>query len=99
MPGEIKVYALGGKGINVSDDVRHMDVADLEQAQNASFYGSGQWGGLAKRLGMRAINTVALAGVVLSIANATFSDPTPDVVLTDTAGYTLTDDSYMVLVE
>jgi hypothetical protein len=48
---------------------------------------------------MRAINSVALAGSVLAIATATFADPTPDAILTDSAGYTLTDESYMVLTE
>ena len=99
MAGEIKVYSLGDKGVNVSNDPRHSDIGDVVSAQNASFFGSGKRGGLSKRLGMIAINGVALAGAVLSLASVTFADPTPGAILTDTAGYILTDDSFLVLSE
>lgn len=97
--GEIKVYSLGDKGVNVSTDLRHVEPGDVVSAQNATFYGSGKRGGLSKRLGMRAINSVALAGAVLALCAATFSDPTPGAILTDMDSATLTDESFMVLVE
>lgn len=97
--GEIKVYSLGDKGVNVSADPLHTDIGDVVSAQNASFYLGGKRGGLSKRLGMRALNTTALAGAVLAIASLTFSDPTPGNILTDTDGFTVTDDAFLVLTE
>ena len=99
MAGEIKVYSLGDKGVNVSNDSRHADIGEVVSAQNASFLSSGKRGGLSKRLGMVAINSVALAGAILSLASVTFTDPTPGAILTDTAGYILTDDSSLILSE
>jgi len=98
MPG-IKVYSLGDKGVNVSSDAVHTDLGDVTSAQNASFYAGGKRGGLAKRLGMRIINTVALNGAVLAIASATFADPTPGNLLTDGNLAILTDDTFLVLTE
>jgi len=97
--GEIKVYSLGDKGVNVSDDPLHTDVGDVTVAQNVTFYGAGRRGGLSKRLGMRAINTVAMAGAVLGIASFTFADPTATTTLVDGDGLILTDDAFMVLTE
>lgn len=97
--GEIKVYSLGEKGVNVSQDLLHTDAGDVVAAQNATFTSRGQRGGLGKRLGMRVINTVALAGAVLAIAAVTFTDPSPGNILTDADLAALTDDAFMVLTE
>jgi hypothetical protein len=97
--GEIKVYSLGEKGVNVSNDPLHTDVGDVVSAQNATFTSRGVRGGLGKRLGMRVLNTVALAGAVLAIAAVTFTDPSPGNILTDTDLFTLTDDAFLVLTE
>ena len=99
MAGEIKVYSLGDKGVNVSGDLLHTDVGDVTSAQNATFTSRGVRGGLGKRLGMRAINAVALSGAVLAIAAVTFTDPSPGNILTDGDLFTLTDDAFMVLTE
>lgn len=99
MAGEVTVYSLGDKGCNLSADPLHTDVGDVVSAQNVTFYGAGLRGGLAKRLGMRAINAVALAGTVMAIAAFTFADPTGGSILTDMDLATLTDESFMVLVE
>lgn len=99
MAGDIKVYALGEKGVNVSADALHTEVGDVTSAQNATFTSRGVRGGLGKRTGMRVMNAVALAGAVLAIAAVTFTDPTPGNILTDTDLFTLTDDAFLVLTE
>ena len=97
--GEIKVYSLGDKGVNVSYDALHTDIGDVVSAQNATFLSGGTRGGLGKRLGMRAINAVACAGAVLAIVAVTFPDPSPGNILTDSDLLTLTDAAFMILVE
>ena len=97
--GEIKVYSLGDKGVNVSYDALHTDIGDVVSAQNATFLNNGKRGGLGKRLGMRAINAVALAGAVLAIVAVTFPDPSPSSILTDSDLLTLTDSAFLVLTE
>ena len=97
--GEIKVYSLGDKGVNVSYSARHTDIGDVVSAQNATFFSNGSRGGLGKRLGMRVINAVALAGSVLTIVAVTFPDPSPGSILTDSDLLTLTDAAFMVIVE
>ena len=99
MPGALKVYGLGDKGVNVTQDPLHTDVGDVASAQNAGFFGSGQRGGLAKRLGMRILNGTALDGTVYALLSVTIADPTPGNVLTDTGGFTVTDDAFVVLTE
>ena len=75
MAGSVAVYSMGEHGVNVSNDARHTDTGDVRTAQNVTFYGGGRKGGLAKRLGMVAINTSALDGALVSLAHETFEEP------------------------
>lgn len=94
----IKVYGLGERGVNVSNDPLHTQVGDVVNAQNASFFGSGVRGGLAKRLGNRILAS-GLNGAIISILSVTLTDPTPGAVLTDGNSDTLTDDAFLALTE
>ncbi len=99
MSSILKVFGIGQNGINVSSDALHVDDNDVVVAQNAIFYGSGESGGLAKRGGLRIMNSTALNGAVLAMFAVNFTDPTPGSILTDNDGATLTDDAFLVLVE
>ena len=99
MPGWLKVYGLGDKGVNVSADPLHTEVGDVTHAQNASFSGSGQRGGLAARLGMRQLTTSALHGAVYALLSVTLADPSAGQILTDSDLAILTDEAFLVLVE
>ena len=95
----LKVFGLGSKGVNLTDDPLHTDVGDVTQAQNAIFRGSGLSGGLYKRGGLRILNTTTLNGSVLAILAVSLDDPTPGNILTDDDLNTLTDDLFLVLTE
>ncbi len=98
MAGKVTVFGLGDKGVNVTADPLHTEVGDVVSAQNASFQGSGQRGGLAKRLGLRILAS-GLDGTVYALASVTLADPTPGNILTDSGSFTLTDDAFLVLTE
>ena len=98
-PGDLKVFSLGLKGVNTTDDPLHTEVGDIASGINAVFRGSGTYGGLYKRGGLRLLNNDTFNGSLLSIFAAPFSDPTPGAILFDDTGLTLTDDVFLVLVE
>lgn len=91
---------MGDHGVNVSNDPLHTQVGDVTKAQNATFYGSGQRGGLSKRLGLRQFNSGALNAAVMAILSVALPDPTSlTLLLMDADSLTLTDDAFIVMTE
>lgn len=97
--GDLKVYGMGDAGVNTSSDPLHTAVGDVTSAQNATFLGSGQRGGLSKRLGLRVFNATALGGAVLALLSVTIADPSAPTILVDGDDVALSDDLFLVLTE
>jgi hypothetical protein len=98
MPDQV-VWWSDTQGVNASTDELHQEPGDLTIAQNATIMRDGIRGALAKRRGLRRLNASACAGAILAIANITFTDPSPSVVLTDELLGLLTDEAYLFLTE
>ena len=97
--GDLTVLSFGQGGVNASGDPLHVNDDEVTLAQNAAWFADGKRGGLSKRKGLVAVNSVALAGAVLAIASITFVDAAATTILTDDASYTLFDDLFLVLTE
>lgn len=79
---EIRVFGMGEQGVHVSVGPLHTEIGDVTTAQNCSFFGTGQRGGLASRTGFYAFAS-GCAGAVLSVLSVTFSDTVTTTFLTD----------------
>lgn len=99
MPGEIRVFGMGEQGVQVGAGPLHSETGDLMSAQNASFTGTDERGGVAKRMGLRAFTTSAAAGAVYAILSVTFADAAFTTNLTDMDLAQLYDDAMLALVE
>jgi len=99
MSGGALVLTLGDHGVHVEVGPLHGDIGDLVNAQNTSFFGNGQRGGLHKRMGLAKVTASAMAGAVYAIYPVTFADPTPGGRLQDDTPADLTDDSFVFLLE
>lgn len=98
--GEIRVMGMGEQGVQVAKGPLHGEPGDVMSAQNATFLGADERGGLAKRQGMSKFTASALAGTVLAILSVTFADGSiSSKVLLDGAGDILTDEAFLVLTE
>ena len=99
MSGGALVLTLGDHGVHVEVGPLHGDIGDLVNAQNTSFFGNGQRGGIHKRMGLQKITSTTLAGPIYAIYPVTFTDPAPGAEITDNTPVALTDDSFLTLTE
>ena len=74
--GKVNIFNLGEKGVVNAKDPIHVIDGELLQSQNAIANNPDEGlGGLEKRGGMAKLNTVAMSGAVLGLANVPLEDP------------------------
>jgi hypothetical protein len=95
---EIRVFGMGDKGVNVQSGPLHSETGDVVLAQNVSFFGADERGGLSTRMGLRQYSA-ACAGAILAILPVTFADTITTIFLTDMNLDIVTDDAYIALTE
>lgn len=73
MAGNIPVYNLGRKGVNLVKSPLEMDDSELQQAQNAEFYQERGVAGIRKRPALRRLNTSQLSTSVQGAVGLEFT--------------------------
>ena len=63
--GQLSLYNLGSRGVNVDSGPIHKEDGDFTKAQNAVSSPTGADGGLINRPGLDRTNTTAAAGAIL----------------------------------
>lgn len=77
--GNINLFQLGGKGVNVVTAATHLMPDELTSAQNAEYVSAGGEGGLDQRPGMLRVNDTALDSIVAihDVLSDMLTDHTP----------------------